>query len=822
MTRFLGSGDSRGRTAWTGSRFAAPVLAALLAGCGAQELYKPPEAPVAIVGRLSLPSEAQGVDVLGDYAFVAGGQAGLLVIDIADPTNPVLVLTLDTVKFAESIRVASTLHGGAVTDIAFVVEGTEGVTTYDITDPPNAFSFQQGTTAVDGNGLYVELPEDPSEPYVLYLAESWKGLRIFESDPVVPGLLRYNGVFASTGGYARAVTVRDHFAYVADDEMGLAVLDVRDRTLGSVRVVSRCDTKGNARGVDMSGNHVFVADYENGLVVMEITWEAAEGGGSVVPVPREVAHLPLPGRCQAIVIRDDLAFVSAQDGGVHIVDVHSPATPTVLGRVITSEAVGAAITSSGLVVVADAQEGLLVLEGDIAFSDAIPPAAVTDLAATGVNRNTCRLDWHAPGGDGLTGRASTYDVRYSLSALQTAEDWEGAAQVEGEPAPGPRGTAETFQVTGLDPGVTYYFALKSADAAGNWSGLSNVASATTPSGNVPPTLTAGHITPLGGTPDSLFTFEVTYTDGDGDAPTLARVQVGGSARDMTLVGGDYGSGALFRYQTLLAIGTNYETFFEFADGHNPTVVSDTIAGPYVGEYTFLMGSPSDEPGRDADESQHSVVLTRDFWMSDHEVTQSEYSALMGTNPSQFSGLDLPVENVSWYDAVVYCNARSIDEGFGEAYVINGDEVTWNQSANGYRLPTEAEWELSCRGGTTTAFCGGDITEQACGLDPVLDVFGWYCGNAGPSTHPVKSKQANDWSLYDLHGNVWEWCWDWYRSDLGTGVAVDPQGSGGGSQRVIRGGSWYYFARDCRSASRSMYWPNSRDDIVGFRVARTLP
>ena len=148
--------DRRERTslmAW----LAAMAGVMLLAGCGAQDLYEPPESPVQIVGHLPLPSQVEDVAVLGDYAYLAGGQAGLVIVDIADPANPVLVEIIDTVKYAESVKAASTSSTGGVVDIAFVVEGSEGITTYDITDPDNAFSFEQGTTAVDGIGLFVRV-----------------------------------------------------------------------------------------------------------------------------------------------------------------------------------------------------------------------------------------------------------------------------------------------------------------------------------------------------------------------------------------------------------------------------------------------------------------------------------------------------------------------------------------------------------------------------------------------------------------------------------------------------------------------------------------
>jgi len=760
-------------------RIARPSLLAallvLMAGCGAQELYEPPTAPFSRVGTLSLPSEAQGVGVLGDYAFVAAGQAGLIVADISNPKKPVSVLTLNTVKYAEAILVASTPSAGGVTDIAFVVEGTEGITTYDITDPTQAFSFNQGTTAVDGNGLFVEISDDPDEPYIVYLAESWKGLRIFESDDNIPGLLHYNGVFSSTQGSAKSVAVKDGYAYVADDEMGLAVIDVRSRMLGDVVMVSWCDTEGYAVGIDVVGDYCYIADDEYGLVVAEIHME----GEPEVPTPYVVARLDLPGDSRAIKVRDGVAFLAAQEGGVHFVDVSDPKNPVSLGTVITSYATGLSLSNSGYVIVSDRYEGLVILKGPGAFDDFTPPSAVDDLAGAGLDSTTVRLAWTAPGNDGLSGTAAQYDIRYDDDAITTDSEWDSAATVDGEPAPSVRGSSESFDVTGLIPGTTYHFALRTADGSPNWSALSNDATATTASGNVPPSLTSPRVYPEAGTADSTYTFEVTYTDADGNAPTTARVYIDNVGYDMTEVGSDYENGALFRFVTDLEIGAFFH-YFSFNDGYHSNTVSEDAGGPAVGEIVFTMGSPEDEAGRGANETAHSVVLLNEVEFYTHEVTQGEYQSIMGSNPSRFSGSNLPVEKVTWFDAITYCNALSLDEGLAEVYSVSGDAVTWDKETDGWRLPTEAEWEAYCRASSKGAFSGGDLTNEACGFDPVLDTLGWYCGNANDSTHAVMSLGANAWGLYDMHGNVWEWCWDWYVDDLGMAVAADPGGPPGGA------------------------------------------
>jgi formylglycine-generating enzyme required for sulfatase activity len=186
--------------------------------------------------------------------------------------------------------------------------------------------------------------------------------------------------------------------------------------------------------------------------------------------------------------------------------------------------------------------------------------------------------------------------------------------------------------------------------------------------------------------------------------------------------------------------------------------------------------------------------------------------------------------VSWYQAVQYCNDRSIRDGYTPAYTItsptySGNKladatVTWDQSADGYRLPTEAEWEYACRAGSTTAFCNGPITESTCNpIDPNLNQVGWYCGNARTNPQDVGGKNANAWGLRDMHGNVYEWCWDWYGSY--EVAATDPTGPESGTDRVQRGGSHFVYAMFCRSASRYYDSPSAGSGDCGFRLARTV-
>jgi formylglycine-generating enzyme required for sulfatase activity/TolB-like protein len=235
--------------------------------------------------------------------------------------------------------------------------------------------------------------------------------------------------------------------------------------------------------------------------------------------------------------------------------------------------------------------------------------------------------------------------------------------------------------------------------------------------------------------------------------------------------------------------------------------------------TFTMGSPTTEVDRGSSETQHQVTVGS-FYMGKYEVTQREYQALMGTNPSRFKGDNLPVENVTWYDAVNYCNALSRKEGLTPAYTVSGTNVTWYFSANGYRLPTEAEWEYACRAGTTTPFStGSNITTNQANYDGNYPYNGNAKGVYRQKTWAVGSGVANSWGLYDMHGNVWEWCWDWYGT-YPSGSQTDPMGASSGTSRVKRGGGWYSNGQNLRSAYRNYNTPSTRDKTLGFRLVRS--
>jgi formylglycine-generating enzyme required for sulfatase activity len=220
--------------------------------------------------------------------------------------------------------------------------------------------------------------------------------------------------------------------------------------------------------------------------------------------------------------------------------------------------------------------------------------------------------------------------------------------------------------------------------------------------------------------------------------------------------------------------------------------------------TFQMGNNN---GGSDEKPAHTVTVSA-FYMGKYEVTQREWQEVMGSNPSSFKGDNLPVEDVSWLEVIEYCNKRSIREGRTPAYTVNGTSVSWNRNANGYRLPTEAEWEYAARGSqaVTVSYSGSNN----------IDVVAWYGGNSGNKTHPVGTKQPNSFGLYDMSGNVWEWCWDWHGA-YASGSQNDPQGPATGSDRVIRGGSWNDDASFCALSFRFSIG-GGRIYYLGFRVA----
>lgn len=235
---------------------------------------------------------------------------------------------------------------------------------------------------------------------------------------------------------------------------------------------------------------------------------------------------------------------------------------------------------------------------------------------------------------------------------------------------------------------------------------------------------------------------------------------------------------------------------------------------------FIIGNTGSYLGDNDEVPTHEVTLTNDFYMSKYEVMQIQYEMVKSRNPSFNRGDSLPVEQISWLDAVSFCNALSRKKGFREAYKIEGGNVELDINADGYRLPTEAEWEYACKAGTTSDLANGDLTYYFCQpLDPKLDEMGFYCGNSNNTTQKVGRKQANAYGLYDMHGNVWEWCWNYY-GDYVAFPETNPLGLKYGIERILRGGGLGDSAQSCRSSFRYSFNADGNFKAWGFRVVRT--
>lgn len=222
--------------------------------------------------------------------------------------------------------------------------------------------------------------------------------------------------------------------------------------------------------------------------------------------------------------------------------------------------------------------------------------------------------------------------------------------------------------------------------------------------------------------------------------------------------------------------------------------------------SFFMGS---ETGLAYEKPVHKVDITNSFFISKYEITQKQWQTVMDSNPSLIVDFQLPASNISWNQAIAFCNKLSKIFGFDTCYQIINEKIIWDTACNGFRLPTEAEWEYSCRAGTTEDFAG---------TGNPLDM-GWYDINSGGKAQPVGRKLPNQWGIYDMHGNVLEWCWDWYDPFYySKSSATNPLGPEKGTEKVVRGGSWQLGTVFARAACRQ--FPEQQKSNIGFRIVRT--
>jgi len=315
----------------------------------------------------------------------------------------------------------------------------------------------------------------------------------------------------------------------------------------------------------------------------------------------------------------------------------------------------------------------------------------------------------------------------------------------------------------------------------------------------------GTVKPNGAETTYYFQYGTTTSYGSTTTSTAAGSGSGSVSASATLTGLSSGTTYHYRLAAANSGGTTYGADNAFATTSSSSTYTNSLGQTFVliPAGTFTMGSQADEPGRYSDEGpQHQVTLSQAFYMQTTEVTQAQWEAVMGTNPSYFSGCpSCPVEEVSWNDAQLF---------IGEM----------NKRGEGtYSLPTEAQWEYAARAGSSTAFYNGGITETGSGYDPNLDAIGWYTYNSGGRTQLVAQKAPNAWGLYDMSGNVYEWCQDRYSSSYySSSPSTDPTGPSTGSARVIRGGSYLSLAMHCRSAYRG-YHALIGANLEGFRLLR---
>jgi formylglycine-generating enzyme required for sulfatase activity len=497
------------------------------------------------------------------------------------------------------------------------------------------------------------------------------------------------------------------------------------------------------------------------------------------------------GYAQDIEVVGSTAYVADSEGGLLILDVSNPASPRKLGSFETRSSVGLVGVAGRYAYLA---EGSWLMVVDVANPTSPSRAGIYDAGATirslavvgqkaFVVVSTGRLlvlEMSTPGTVELLGSTSAWgEIEAAGNYAYLATGTRSLAVIDvGDPAHPLWATSVTVEGVATDVAVTGRMVLVAVGARGiSVFELQQSFNPPLPA----PVVAGGMITLTWATTNDVRLQKATNLVN----PVWQDVPESEGTNTVTLP------------------ATDAAAFFRLVKG--PKLTDRFV---WIPPGTFTMGSPPDEVDRRGDEGpQTDVIISRGFWMGKYEVTQGEYLALMGNNPSYFTGdMDRPVEQVDWYGAAAYC--ATLTEQERAAGRIPADSVC--------RLPTEAEWEYACRAGTSTRFSYGDDPSYTNLID-----YAWLYDPSEVTTHPVGHKLPNPWGLYDMHGNIWEWCQDWWSYGLPGGVVVDPQGPAAGSYHVIRGGGWDNWppggARFCRSADRDYDYPTSAYGHIGFRV-----
>jgi formylglycine-generating enzyme required for sulfatase activity len=429
---------------------------------------------------------------------------------------------------------------------------------------------------------------------------------------------------------------------------------------------------------------------------------------------------------------------------------------------------------------------ILAEDGAGSTNDITPPARIADLARTAVDSTSVTLEWTAPGDDGMDGFVAAYDVRYSTWD-QVLLQWDQSHRVDGAPEPVSGGSPQTMTVEGLLPGTTYHFAVESIDEAGNRSAISNVVLART----LGQSLAA---------PPVVFVPAGSFRMGDGSAPC------GVDQHDVTLTHDVYiGQYEITNIEYLEMLQWAYQAGLIHVDG---TQVKDA-----TGSGRLLLDMTTDD-----------CEIAFDHGSGLFSIRQSSF-ALRHAYPEGYDPTAHPVKRVTWYGAVSYCNWLSLTRGYSPAY----DPHTWDAvggrtiyQTEGYRLPTDAEWEYVAQYNVDGTYPWGWST-PSCDLANIIVANQWCLRwTAATGSYPEGAQQEHLAPIYDLTGNLWEWCHDRWKCALGSGAVTDPTGPTTGGGRVLRGGSWSSTSDMYRSAARSDFTaPGYPSFLVGFRIARTV-